>query len=140
MGGSYGGFMTVWAIGHTDAFKAAVSICAVVDLASMYGQTDIPSWVEWEFGLPWRVRETLVAHSPLTHVHQGRTPTLIVHGDADLRVPLAQSQQLHGTLKRLGVACEFVRYPREGHGIREPRHRRDLLRRVGEWLERYVLA
>lgn len=138
MGGSYGGFMTAWAIGHTSLFRAAVAIEAVVDLTSMYGQTDIPSWVEWEAGLPWYSREKLIERSPITYATRIATPTLIAHGDADLRVPLPQSQQLYRALRGLGVECEMVRYPREGHGIKEPRHRRDLLRRIGEWLDRHV--
>ena len=138
MGGSYGGYMTVWAIGHTSLFKAAVAIEAVVDLTSMYGQTDIPSWVEWEVGLPWYSRDKLVERSPITYATRITTPTLIVHGDADQRVPLPQSQQLFRALKGLGVECEMVRYPREGHGIKEPRHRRDLLRRIGGWLDRHL--
>jgi len=138
MGSSYGGYMTAWAIGHTDRFKAAVAIEAVVNLQSMYGQTDIKSWVEWEFGYPWEVRERLAARSPITYAASVRTPTLVVHGDEDRRVPPPQSQELYTALRKLGVETQLVRYPREGHGIKEPRHRRDLLRRVGAWLEAHV--
>ncbi len=138
MGTSYGGYLTAWAIGHTDRFKAAVAVEAVTNLQSMYGQTDIQSWVEWEFGYPWEVLDRLAAHSPMTFVGNVRTPTLIIHGEADRRVPLPQSLELYTSLRRLGVETQLVLYPREGHGIKEPRHRRDLLLRVAEWLGRHL--
>lgn len=138
-GWSYGGYMTSWIIGHTDRFKAAVPGAAVTNLHSFYGTTDIQRFIEWEFsGFPWDNAQKIRDHSPITFAPRAKTPTLVLHGEADVRVPLEQGQQLYTTLKKAGVTVEMVIYPREGHGFREPAHVRDRLRRTLEWMERYV--
>jgi len=138
-GWSYGGFMTSWIVGHTDRFKAAVPGAAVTNLQSFYGTTDIQRFIEWEFsGFPWDNAEAIRDHSPITFAPRAATPTLILHGEADVRVPLEQGQQLYTTLKKAGVTVEMVIYPREGHGFREPAHIRDRLRRTLEWMERHL--
>jgi dipeptidyl aminopeptidase/acylaminoacyl peptidase len=138
-GWSYGGFMTSWIIGHTNRFKAAVAGAAVTNLFSFYGTTDIQRFIEWEFlGHPWDHLESIRAHSPITYAPKTTTPTLILHGEADVRVPIEQGWQLYTTLKKVGTPVEFVRYPREGHGFREPAHKRDRYARMLEWFERYL--
>jgi dipeptidyl aminopeptidase/acylaminoacyl peptidase len=140
-GWSYGGYMTSWVIGHTDRFKAAVAGAAVTNLHSFYGTTDIQRFIEWEYeGFPWDRPDKIRDHSPITFAPKAKTPTLILHGEADVRVPIEQGYQLYTTLRKVGTTVEFVRYPREGHGFREPAHRQDRIRRTFEWLERYVGA
>jgi len=139
VGSSYGGFLTAWAVGHATRFRAAVAINAVVNAESLFGQTDIPGWVRWEFGgAPQDARAAIRAGSPLTHVGPHvTTPTLVLHSEADRRVPLAQGLELVRALREAGVPTQFVRYPREGHRIHEPAHRVDVLARVIEWFQTY---
>jgi dipeptidyl aminopeptidase/acylaminoacyl peptidase len=77
--------------------------------------------------------------SPLAHIGKAKTPTLIVHGAVDPRVPIGQSQEMYTALKWRGVPVEFVTYPREGHGIVERAHQEDFMGRVVEWFDRYLL-
>jgi dipeptidyl aminopeptidase/acylaminoacyl peptidase len=131
---SYGGFMTSWLVGQTDRFKAAVAQNAVTDLNMMWSLSDIPSWTEWEFGgRPWEVPEKMRKHSPLTHADKVKTPTLVLHSAADRRCPLPMGRAYYQALKARGVQTGLVVYPGEGHGIRQPRHREDVYRRVLEW-------
>jgi dipeptidyl aminopeptidase/acylaminoacyl peptidase len=139
MGYSYGGYMTAWAIGQTRRFKAAIAGAGVINLTSFYGTTDIQWFTEnYQRGTPWRRADSYRAQSPITHVGQVKTPTLIYHGDEDRRVPMEQSEQLYVSLRERGVPTQFVRYPREGHGIAEYWHRRDCLERITGWLKRWV--
>ncbi len=137
-GVSYGGFMTTWLVGQTDRFRAAVAQNAVTDLAMMWGLSDLQSWIEWEFGgRPWEVAEKLRKHSPLTYVDRVKTPTLVLHSAGDRRCPLPMGQAYHRALKARGVPTGLVIYPGEGHGIRQPAHREDVLRRVLAWFEKH---
>jgi dipeptidyl aminopeptidase/acylaminoacyl peptidase len=137
-GVSYGGFMTSWLVGQTDRFKAAAAQNAVTDLTMMWCLSDIQSWVEWEFGgRPWEVPEKLRKHSPLTYADKVTTPTLVLHAAGDRRCPLPMGKAFHQALAARGVPTGLVVYPGEGHGIRQPRHREDVLRRVLEWFARY---
>jgi dipeptidyl aminopeptidase/acylaminoacyl peptidase len=136
-GTSYGGFMTCWLVGHTNQFRAAVAQNAVTDLTMMWSLSDIQSWTEWEFGgRPWEVPAAMCKHSPLTYVGSVRTPTLILHSRDDRRCPLPMGRAFHQALRARGVMTGMVIYPGEGHGIRQPRHREDVLRRVLEWFAR----
>ena len=138
-GSSYGGYMTAWVITHTDRFKAACNVCGVINLVSFYAQTDIPSFVRLYFaGVPSQQLELYRERSPINYVHRAHTPTLILHGEEDIRVPLPQSEEFYAGLKAIGVETEFVKYPREGHGIGEPRHQLDMLKRQLAWYEEYV--
>ncbi|MFC1558700.1 alpha/beta hydrolase family protein, partial [candidate division KSB1 bacterium] len=140
MGGSYGGFMTFWTVTQTNRFKAAIAHAAICDWFSFFGQTDIPNYLEFGFkGRPWITKEIYEKYSPIEFVTNVKTPLLITHGEEDKRVPITQSEQFYGSLKKLGAEVQFIRYPREGHGIGEPRHRIDLVSRQLEWLEKYVL-
>jgi dipeptidyl aminopeptidase/acylaminoacyl peptidase len=139
MGWSYGGYMTSWVITQTDRFKAASAGAGVTNLVSMYGQTDIPAFLETYFaGVPWQQRELYAKHSAMSNAGKIKTPTLIQHGEKDERVPLAQSQELHAALKRNGVPVEFVVYPRQGHNPSEPQLQRDVLQRNVDWFNRWL--
>ena len=138
-GWSYGGYMTSWVVTQTDRFKAAMVGCGVTNLVSMYGQTDIPTFMRLYFrdGPPQEL-ELYRAHSPMSYVRQAKTPTLIMHGIEDKRVPLPQGEEFYAALKAAGVETEFVKYPREGHGIGEPRHWMDVLKRQMAWFKKYT--
>jgi dipeptidyl aminopeptidase/acylaminoacyl peptidase len=143
-GYSYGGYMTSWIVGHTDRFKAAVIGAPVVDLVSFYGTADIGhTFAPLQIGgTPWENPEEYRQRSPLTCLHQATTPSLIVHGEADDRVPIGQGEQAFMTLKRAGCVTEFVRYPGEAHAMLRtglPAHRHDCLTRVVAWFEKYLM-
>jgi dipeptidyl aminopeptidase/acylaminoacyl peptidase len=137
-GVSYGGFMTCWLVGHTNQFRAAVAQNAVTDLNMMWSLSDLQSWTEWEFGgRPWEVPAAMRKHSPLTYAASVKTPTLVLHSRDDRRCPLPMGLAFHRALLARGVATEMVIYPGEGHGIRRPRHREDVLRRTLAWFARH---
>ncbi|HEY9284133.1 MAG TPA: S9 family peptidase [Pyrinomonadaceae bacterium] len=139
MGGSYGGFMTFWAVTQTDRFKAAIGHAGISDWYSFFGQSDIPGLMEYGFGgPPWAARETYERWSPVRFAERVKTPLMITHGEQDRRVPIAQAEQYYRALRRRGVPVTFVRYPRAGHGITEPNHLIDLLRRHVEWFDRHL--
>jgi len=134
IGGSYGGFMTNWVITQTHRFKAAVSVASVSNLVSFYGNSLYQLLIEVEFeGKPWDEYETLWRYSPIAHVKGVTTPTLFLHGERDHDVPISQAEEMFIALKKQGVEAVFVRYPREGHGVREPRHRADYYARILKW-------
>jgi dipeptidyl aminopeptidase/acylaminoacyl peptidase len=136
MGGSYGGFMTFWAISQTDRFKVAIGHAGISDWYSFHGQSDVPGLMEYGLGgQPWASAENYRKWSPMTHVDRVKTPLMITHGERDLRVPIAQAEQYYRALKKRGVETVFLRYPREGHGIQEPNHQIDLFRRQLEWVD-----
>lgn len=138
-GTSHGGYLTAWAVGHTRRFVAAVAVNAVTNVESFFGQTDIPSWVYWEFGgSPLQQRELIRDRSPVQHLAGATTPTLVVHSEEDRRVPIAQGLEFHALLRAAGVATDFVRYPREYHRISEPAHRVDLISRTLDWFFRHI--
>ncbi len=137
-GTSYGGFMTSWLVGHAHQFKAAVAQNAVTDMNMMYGLSDLQSWTTWELGgLPWEQPERYKKHSPLTYANKVKTPTLILHARDDRRCPLPMGKAFHQTLLANDVPTQMVIYPNEGHGIRSPRHREDVYRRVLAWFAKY---
>ncbi|MDR3636129.1 MAG: S9 family peptidase [Isosphaeraceae bacterium] len=140
-GVSYGGFMTCWLVGHTNRFRAAVAQNAVTDLDVMWGLSDLPSWTEWEFGgRPWDVPQAMRAHSPWAYAASVQTPTLVLHSRDDRRCPLPMGRMFYRALEARGVPTGLVIYPGEGHGIRQPRHRVDVLRRTLAWFERHDAA
>ncbi len=118
-GGSYGGYLTNWIIGHSDRFRAAVTQRSVTNFFSFYGTSDIGfDFGDYEFGgSPWADRETLHRHSPINYVEQMRTPLLILHNEEDLRCPIEQAEQLYVFLKKLGRDVKFVRFPGEDHNL-----------------------
>lgn len=141
-GGSYGGYMTSWIIGHTDRFRAACSTRAVNNAHSFFGTSDIGlQWDEIYHGTPWKDWENLIRQSPVTYAGNVKTPTLILHNEEDYRCPIEQGEQLFAALKKLGVKTEFIRYPGESHGMSrsgKPWHRVHRLRSIVEWFEEYL--
>ncbi len=138
MGWSYGGFMTSWVVTHTRRFKAAAVGAGVSNLWSQTGTSDIRSNKISAFGAPWDDLEIYLKHSPLRYVKAAATPTLILHGENDARVPISQGYELYYALKRLGVPTQMVVYPRTPHGPREPKFVMDIMRRHLAWMEKYV--
>ncbi len=118
-GGSYGGYMTVWIIGHTQRFKAAVTQRCVSNFISMWGSSDL-NWVfqhTQEAGAPFEDFEKHWDRSPIKYIGNARTPTLVIHSENDFRCPIEQGEQVFVALKRLGVDTEMVRFPGEFHGL-----------------------
>ncbi len=139
MGWSYGGYMTSWIITQTRRFQAAIIGAPVTNLWSFTGTSDIPGFLPDYFsGEPWENFEAYRKHSPLAHAKGVTTPALILHGEADVRVPISQAYEFYQALKRQGAPVKMVVYPREGHGPREPKFRLDIMNRHLEWLEKYV--
>lgn len=140
LGGSYGGYMTNWAIGQTDRFKAAVSLFGIFSLVTDYSQSDWPGWeLGYLDGYWWENPEPYTRCAPATYVTNMKTPVLIIHGDADNNTNPANSREMYQSLRHLGRTVQYVRYPREGHGLQEPNHKRDEYRRVFDWFRHYLL-
>jgi len=138
-GGSYGGFMVNWMAGHTDRFQALISHAGVFDLTSKYGTTEELWFPEWEFGgTPWDVPEHYRERSPSGFVKNFKTPTLVIHGALDFRVPEAQGLGMFTALQRRGVPSRYVYFPDEGHWITKPANRVAWWREVHGWLDKYL--
>jgi dipeptidyl aminopeptidase/acylaminoacyl peptidase len=142
-GGSYGGFMTNWLIGHTDRFKAAVTDRCVTNLASMFGASDLGwSLGDDDFeGVPWEDLDRLMQHSPLTFVKNIHTPLLIIHSEQDLRCGIEQAEQLFTALKYLDREVRFVRFEGQSHGLSRgghPKLRLERLRHGLDWFETHL--
>ena len=139
-GGSYGGFMTNWIVGHTDRFRAAVTQRSISNNISAFGTSDI-GWHFWEAehrATPWENAGKLVERSPLTYVKNVRTPLLILHAERDFRCPIEQAEQLFVALKMLGKEAVFVRYQDDNHDLTrggKPRNRIDHCRRIVDWFD-----
>jgi dipeptidyl aminopeptidase/acylaminoacyl peptidase len=143
-GGSYGGQLTNWAITQTTRFKSAVPSASISNLVShsyLIWAQDYPQ-VEWGGRHPWQddVAKTLWERSALAHVAKVRTPTMFIHGELDQDVPIQEAEQMFIALKQVGVEAVLVRYPREGHGLREPAHVVDALERSLSWHGRFLKA
>ncbi|HWP44389.1 MAG TPA: S9 family peptidase, partial [Blastocatellia bacterium] len=140
-GGSYGGYTSAWAATFaSERFKAAVAWMGISNWYSMTGTSDIfweNSTVHWD-AIMYDNYELYLERSPIRHIKKANTPTLIIHGAADPRVPIGQSQELYTALKWKGVPVEFVTYPREGHGVSERAHQLDFMTRVLGWFEKYL--
>ncbi|WP_049924454.1 S9 family peptidase [Halopiger djelfimassiliensis] len=140
-GGSFGGFMTAWAVSQTDRFRAAVAQRGVYDLTGFYGSTDAFHLVEGDFGTtPWEEPAFLWEQSPVAHVDDVETPTLVVHSDRDFRTPANTAELFYLGLKKHRVDTRLVRYPREGHELSrsgEPAHVVDRLERIARWFDGY---
>jgi dipeptidyl aminopeptidase/acylaminoacyl peptidase len=144
-GGSYGGYMTLWIIGHTDRFKAAVTQRCVSNLISMWGSSDF-NWVfqqELEAGAPFEDLDKFWDMSPIKYMGNAKTPTLVIHSENDLRCPIEQGEQAYVALKRMGVDSEMVRFPDEFHGLsRAGRTDRRIVRlkHIRRWFDKYLKA
>jgi len=144
-GGSYGGYMTNWIIGHSRRFAAAVTQRSVVNLMSFAGTSDF-GWV-WPkvFGgkAVWRDPVHYLRMSPISYVDAVRTPTLIEHQENDHRCPIEQAEQLYAALKVRKVPTEFHRYPEEFHGMSRggrPDRRIERCKRIAGWFDRWLVS
>jgi dipeptidyl aminopeptidase/acylaminoacyl peptidase len=140
-GASHGGFMAAWAVGQTDRFKAAIMFAGISDWGAQagigeYGTMDgaLTGSFGWEGTGPHPHDRV----SPISFASKVRTPVLIMHGQDDTNVPVGQATYFHRALSRYGAEHELVIYPREGHGLAERNHQRDLLLRTRAWFERWL--
>ena len=139
MGWSYGGFMTSWIVTQTKRFKAASAGAPVTNLMSFNGTADIPNFVPDYFGgQAWENMETYQKHSPMFNVKGVTTPTLIQHGEADIRVPISQGYEFYNALKAQSVPVRMVVFPRQPHGLIEPRMQIAAMQSNLDWFEKYL--
>jgi dipeptidyl aminopeptidase/acylaminoacyl peptidase len=139
-GVSYGGQLTDWLITQTNEFKAAIPTAGIFNLVSYNYMTYYNQYEEMEFGQflhQGNLMDLAWERSALKHISGAHTPTLILHGENDNDVPIAEAEQLFVALKDLGVETVFVRYPREGHGLSETKHQIDSMDRSMDWYEKH---
>ncbi len=142
-GVSYGGQLTDWLITQTNIFKAAIPIAGISNFISYNYMTYYNQYEAMEWGAyphQGNLMDILWERSALKHVAAVSTPTMFMHGENDPDVPIAEAEQMYIALKDVGVETVFVRYPREGHGLREPRHQVDSIERAFEWYDRHFAA
>jgi dipeptidyl aminopeptidase/acylaminoacyl peptidase len=133
--------MTAWTLTQTNRFKAVMVGAGLTNMYSMYSTNDLQRVLEGYFGgEPWNDLEGYWRRSAMAFIKQAKTPTLILHGAEDKRVPVGQAQELYMGLKKNNVAVELVFFPREPHGLGEPRHQLDKMRREYAWFSKYVLG
>jgi dipeptidyl aminopeptidase/acylaminoacyl peptidase len=137
-GGSYGGYMVNWMLGHTDRFKAFVSHAGIFNTVSMYATEEL--WFqEWEFkGAPWASPQLYAKWSPHLHAAKFKTPTLVVHGELDYRVPIGEGIQLFSTLQRRGVPSKLLYFPDEGHWVLKPQNSELWYKTVLGWFDEWL--
>ena len=141
MGWSYGGYMTSWVITQTKRFKAASVGAGVTNLVSFTGTADIPGFIPDYFGGDfWDVFERWRSRSAVFNVKGVTTPTLIQHGEADVRVPISQGYELYNALRRQNVPTKMIVYPRQPHGFTEPVMTKDAMQRNLEWFDRWIMG
>ena len=140
-GGSYGGFMTNWIVGHTTRFRAAATQRSISNNVSAFGTSDI-GWHFWEHEMgeanPWHNAARLIERSPLTYVPKVKTPLLILHAERDLRCPIEQAEQFFIALRWHGVETTFVRFPEDNHDLTrggKPRNRVEHAKRIADWFD-----
>lgn len=136
-GGSGGGVLTAWIVGHTDRFRAAVSMRPVINWHSFVGNTDGPSWYDQFKKYPWEDPMEYAVRSPLNYVANVKTPTMVMTGEADLRTPITQSEEFYRALKILKKQTLLVRMPEEFHGWRRPSHQLMQQLYLLAWFEKY---
>jgi dipeptidyl aminopeptidase/acylaminoacyl peptidase len=139
-GVSYGGQLSDWLITQTNEFKAAIPIAGISNLVSYNYMTYYNQYEEMEFGQflhQGDLMDVAWERSALKHVANVHTPTLLMHGENDPDVPIAEAEQYYIALKDVGVETVFVRYPREGHGLAETKHQIDCLDRSIDWYEKH---
>ena len=139
-GWSYGGYITMWIDTQTDRFKAISPGAGLPDLYSMYSQTDIHHYITMFFHgkSPWDNFQEYWDHSPMKYVSNVKTPTMILHGQSDTRVPIPQAEEFYRALLERHVPVEYVTYPRENHGFVEPHHIQDRWQRYLVFFGKYL--
>lgn len=139
MGWSYGGYMTSWTITQTKRFKAASVGAAVTNLVSFTGTADIPGFLPDYFGgQPWEDATLYRARSPVFQAKGVTTPTLVQHGEADVRVPISQGYEFYNAVKQQGVPAEMLVLPRQPHGPTEPRMILKIMQTNLDWFEKHL--
>jgi dipeptidyl aminopeptidase/acylaminoacyl peptidase len=142
MGGSYGGYMTSWIVGHTDRFRCAISERGVNDMLSQDGSSDFASFLKGYTGAySWETPEAYLKVSPWSHARDITTPLLILHSENDLRCPIGQAEELFAVLRTLKREVELVRFPGESHELSRsgsPIHRVTRFEIILDWLDRYL--
>lgn len=136
-GGSGGGVLTAWIVGHTGRFRAAVSMRPVIDWHSFVGNTDGANWYDQFTKYPWEDPMQYAVRSPLNYVANVTTPTMVMTGESDLRTPITQSEEFYRALKILHKETLLVRMPEEFHGWRRPSHRLMQQLYLLAWFEKY---
>ena len=131
----------MWAVTQTDRFCAAVSIAGISDWRSFHGRSYLHTWDRIHYGDsdPYAPNSKHAQFSPIAHIKNVRTPSLILHGELDWDVPVEQSYQFYRGLKDLGVQAELVVYPLEPHGLTEKAHLLDAARRIPDWFEYWMI-
>jgi dipeptidyl aminopeptidase/acylaminoacyl peptidase len=139
-GVSYGGQLSAWLVTQTSQFKAAIPIAGITNLVSYNYMTYYNQYEQMEFGIfphQGNLMDVLWERSALKHAAKVKTPTLLMHGENDSDVPIAEAEQFYIALRDAGVETVMVRYPREGHGLREPKHIVDGIERCINWYVKY---
>ena len=139
-GGSYGGQLSAWLVTVTNIFKAAIPRWPIINLVSYNYMTYYPMYEEMEFGAKVHTADwldQLWRRSSIRYVNGVKTPTMLMHGENDNDVPIAESEQFYMGLKDAGVETVMVRYPREGHGLSEPKHTVDMITRSISWYQKH---
>jgi dipeptidyl aminopeptidase/acylaminoacyl peptidase len=140
-GWSYGGYLTAWTLTQTNRFKAVMVGAGLTNMYSMYSTNDLQTLLEEYFGAePWDDEAAYRRASAMVFIKRARTPTLILHGQMDTRVPIGQAQELYLGLKKNDVPVELVFFPREPHGLQEPRHMLDKVKREYAFFSKHVLG
>jgi dipeptidyl aminopeptidase/acylaminoacyl peptidase len=141
-GGSYGGYMVNWIAGHTNRFKALVSHAGPFNLENMYAATEELWFPEWEYGGPFWNPTAMATqyrkYSPHLFAQNFKTPTLVIHGELDYRVPYTEGLSMFTSLRRQGVEARIVVYPDEGHWILKPQNSQRWYQEVHGWLGKYL--
>ena len=136
-GASYGGYMMNWLNGHTDKFRTIICHDGVYNFASMYGVTEETWFDEWEHGIPWETPD-YDKFSPHKYAANFKTPTLIIHGELDYRVPVGEGFSLFTTLQRKGIPSKMLYFPDEGHWVLKPQNSEMWHKTIFEWLTDYL--
>jgi len=141
-GGSYGGYMVDWIATHTGRFKCLISHAGPYDAVSMYGETEELWFTDWEFGgTPWAKPELYTRWSPSEYASalaRYKTPTLVIGGELDFRVPYTQDLQFFTALQQQGVPSKLIIFPDEGHWILKPQNSEFWYKNFQDWLAKYL--
>ncbi len=138
-GGSYGGFMSMWAVTQTDRFKAVVAAAGISDWLSYYGENGIDAWMIPYFGKSaYDDPAAYAASSAINYIHNVKTPTFAYVGELDIECPAPQTQEFWHAMKAMNVPTSVMIYPGEGHGLRDPKHLADAEQRTLAWFDKYL--
>ncbi len=138
-GGSYGGFMTMWAVTQTNRFKAAVAAAGISNWISYYGENGIDGWMLPYFGASAYDDPAIYARSSaVNYMRNVKTPTFAYVGELDIECPAPQTQEFWHAMKAMSVPTSIMIYPGEGHGLRDPAHSADAMKRTLDWFDRYL--